>query len=103
MTLEPDPGTPDLRSVLDDQLLLIPLNRPKAGNALNPAMLNALQREIIHAAHHADVRCVVVTGTGTALCSGGALRNTHIPPQSAAPLDASNAQLKDITRDQLGQ
>lgn len=103
MTLERDTGTPDLRSVLDDQLLLITLNRPKAGNALNPAMLNALQREIIHAENNADVRCVVVTGAGNAFCAGGDIRNNDIAPESPDQIDERIEWMQVIQRDTVGR
>ncbi len=47
------------------------LNRPDARNALNPELLGELGLALIAAEEDADVRCVVIIGTGDrAFCSG---------------------------------
>src|SRR3989441_753283 len=58
-----------------DLVLVKPLNRPDALNALNLA----LGRELFHAALDVDddpsVRCVVITGAGKAFCAGGDVKD----------------------------
>lgn len=47
------------------------LNRPKAGNALNLAMAEALLEASILCQTDASIRCVVLTGEGRLFCAGG--------------------------------
>jgi enoyl-CoA hydratase len=49
------------------------LNRPKAMNALSPALLDALDAAITQVAADASVRALVVTGAGRAFCAGADL------------------------------
>src|SRR6185369_4478827 len=48
----------------------ITLNRPELRNALDAATMKALARRL-REAEHADVRCVVLTGSGGNFCGGG--------------------------------
>ena len=51
------------------------LNRPAARNALNPELISALGLALTAAEDKADVRCVILTGTGDrAFCAGMDLR-----------------------------
>lgn len=63
----------------DDQVVLsegrqgvmtITLNRPKVYNAINAELAVALHEALCRADEDASVRCVVITGTGRAFCSG---------------------------------
>ena len=54
---------------------ILTLNRPKARNALNLAMWEKLRDEL-SAATSDRVRCLVITGAGTAFCSGGDIVET---------------------------
>jgi enoyl-CoA hydratase len=49
--------------------------RPKAMNALSPAMMDVIAEAVDHAACDSDVRCVVVIGEGKAFCAGADLSN----------------------------
>lgn len=50
---------------------ILRLNRPEASNALNPALIMSLGAAVLEAERNADVRAVVLTGTGDrAFCSG---------------------------------
>jgi enoyl-CoA hydratase len=54
---------------------VLTLNRPEARNALSPALMGALSDTLRAAADDADVRAVVLTGTGEkAFCAGMDLR-----------------------------
>jgi enoyl-CoA hydratase len=57
----------------DDGVVLITLNRPDVRNAMTDGMTDAWQRTMTALARDRDVRCVVVTGAGTAFCAGGDL------------------------------
>src|SRR6201996_8933279 len=71
MTTAPDTGTPDLKSVLDDGVLTLTLNRPDARNAMSGAMNDALAAQLAWAELAPAVRCVVLTGAGKGFCAGG--------------------------------
>lgn len=54
-----------------DNVLVLTLNRPEAGNALNGALSEALSNALNDAATNDDVRVVVVTGAGEKIfCAG---------------------------------
>jgi 2-(1,2-epoxy-1,2-dihydrophenyl)acetyl-CoA isomerase len=55
----------------------ITLNRPEAMNSLDIATKVLLRETVMHAAEDAAVRCVVLTGTGRAFCTGQDLKE-HI-------------------------
>jgi len=67
-------GTPDLISTLGSGVLTLTLNRPKARNALSRAMNEALQQQLALAELNTEVRCIVLTGSGGAFCSGGDIK-----------------------------
>lgn len=55
------------------QIATITLNRPDAANALNLTMAKELSDVAIICDDSADVRAVVITGTGSMFCAGGDL------------------------------
>ena len=67
------------------------LNRPKAMNALNRAMLLALDAHLHALAANDAVRVLVLTGAGTAFCAGADLKEvlagSKLPPGEADFLD----------------
>lgn len=52
----------------------ITLDRPQALNALSLALGRDLARAVIEVAEDTAIRCVVVTGAGSAFCAGGDIR-----------------------------
>jgi 2-(1,2-epoxy-1,2-dihydrophenyl)acetyl-CoA isomerase len=54
-----------------DGVLYLTLNQPDKLNALSDQMIARLLQELDRASQDAEVRCIVVTGTGRAFCSGG--------------------------------
>lgn len=58
-----------------DNLLIISLNRPDVYNAFNSEMLSELQDAFKKAGEMENVRCVILTGTGKAFCSGQDLKD----------------------------
>lgn len=59
-----------------DNLLIISLNRPDVYNAFNSEMLSeGLQDAFKKAGQNEKVRCVILTGTGKAFCSGQDLKD----------------------------
>jgi 2-(1,2-epoxy-1,2-dihydrophenyl)acetyl-CoA isomerase len=59
---------------VNDGTSTITLNRPEAMNSLDIATKEALLSAVRQAASDADVRCVVLTGTGRAFCVGQDLK-----------------------------
>lgn len=61
----------ELLSCLRDGVLTLTLNRPDRRNALTPELYRSLLAVLAEAARDAEVGAVVLTGAGTAFCSGG--------------------------------
>jgi enoyl-CoA hydratase/carnithine racemase len=58
-------------SELTNNVLVVTLNRPEAGNALNGALSEGLSNALTEAAENEDVRAIVVTGAGEKIfCAG---------------------------------
>jgi enoyl-CoA hydratase/carnithine racemase len=70
-----DTGTEQLLCTVRDGVATITLNRPEARNAFSPAMSTALRELIPALDSDPDVRALLVTGAGTAFCSGGDVKN----------------------------
>ena len=61
----------EVLSELTNNVLVITLNRPEAGNALNGALSEGLSNALTEAAENDDVRAIVVTGAGEKIfCAG---------------------------------
>lgn len=56
-------------TTLQDQVVVLRLNRPHRLNALNESLVDALQAALTQAVHD-ERRAVVLTGTGRAFCAG---------------------------------
>src|SRR2546425_4421742 len=69
-------------------VLTITLNRPEKLNASNPEMHSLLRQAIERAADGADIRAVLLTGSGRGFCAGQDLAERDISP-GAAPIDLS--------------
>lgn len=63
--------TQDLLETIDHGVATLTMNRPDARNALTPDMFAALAEAMPRLALDPDVRCVVLTGAGSAFCAGG--------------------------------
>lgn len=66
-----DTGTDELLAEIEDGVATLTLNRPEKRNALGDVISPALRRMIARLRDEPEARCVVVTGAGTAFCSGG--------------------------------
>ncbi len=64
-------GTDDLLASLEDGVLTLTLNRPKARNAMSREMTGALAEQLADAELNPTVRCIVLTGAGKGFCAGG--------------------------------
>ena len=72
---------------LDGAVARLTLNRPKALNSLNGAMLNALEKAVSDLAADDSVRVLVITGTGAGFCAGADLKEV-VAGMKAAPGEA---------------
>jgi enoyl-CoA hydratase/carnithine racemase len=88
----PLPRCEEVLLAVDDHVCTITLNRPEKRNALTVAMLDALHDMLVRVAADADVRVLIVEGTGRAFCSGLDLR------EMAAQRAAGEALMKPIER-----
>lgn len=67
---------PAILHTTGDHVLSVTLNRPEALNALTPAQRDEIVRLLSEASASADVRAIVLTGTGRGFCAGADLRAT---------------------------
>lgn len=66
------------KTILSEQkenILIISLNRPDVYNAFNSDMLSELHEAFKKAGEDENIRCVILTGTGKAFCSGQDLKD----------------------------
>ena len=55
----------------DEAVAMLTLNRPQAGNTINMALAEELERAVDAAVADPEVRVIVLTGTGRLFCGGG--------------------------------
>jgi 2-(1,2-epoxy-1,2-dihydrophenyl)acetyl-CoA isomerase len=81
--------TPDLLASLDDGVLTLTLNRPDARNAMSSPMIEVLREQLAAAELAPQVKCIVLTGTGSAFCAGEDVRGMVAVNDSdmAVPID----------------
>jgi enoyl-CoA hydratase/carnithine racemase len=66
-----DTGTNELLCEVREGVALITLNRPEARNAMSDKLTPALRTQIRERGADPDVGAILITGAGTAFCSGG--------------------------------
>ena len=76
---------PVLLERLESGVLTLTLNRPHRLNAFNVAMLESLAAAMARAAATGECRAVLLTGAGTAFCSGQDLSERTIAPDGGRP------------------
>jgi 2-(1,2-epoxy-1,2-dihydrophenyl)acetyl-CoA isomerase len=89
MTTTPGTGTSDLKSVLENGVLTLTLNRPEARNAMSEPMNQALAEQLAWAELEPSVKCVVLTGAGQGFCSGGDVKAMSMRDGSGSPIDVA--------------
>lgn len=67
-----------------NHIATLTLNRPEYHNAFNRAMIDAWAAALEKCIGRADIRVVVITGTGSAFCSGGDLREMQADANNSA-------------------
>jgi enoyl-CoA hydratase/carnithine racemase len=72
-------GTDELLATLEEGVAVLTLNRPESRNALSDTLSPALRRMFSRLRDEPAARCVVITGAGTAFCSGGDVKGMASP------------------------
>lgn len=96
-----DTGTNELLCEVRDRVAIITLNRPEARNALSDHLTPALRTMIRVCGEDASIGALLITGAGTAFCSGGDVKgmgtNTN-PAKAAMSSDERIADLQERQR-----
>jgi methylglutaconyl-CoA hydratase len=90
----PCQGVPLLVQVDGRGVCTLILNRPKQRNALDNTLIEALRMQLQALHQDPAIRVVVLTGQGTAFCSGADLRWLH--PMSGASMAANLADARQL-------
>jgi enoyl-CoA hydratase/carnithine racemase len=70
---------------VSDHIATVVLDRPDVKNALNRELYARLEQAFRDAHQDPEVRCVIVTGAGTAFCSGDDVREIMLTPGADTP------------------
>lgn len=96
-----DTGTNELLCEVQGRVAIITLNRPEARNALSDHLTPALRTMIRVCGEDPSVGALLITGAGTAFCSGGDIKgmgaNTN-PAKAAMSPDERIADLQERQR-----
>jgi enoyl-CoA hydratase/carnithine racemase len=96
-----DTGTSELLCEVQSRVAIITLNRPEARNALSDHLTPALRTMIRVCGEDSSVGALLITGAGTAFCSGGDVKgmgaNTN-PAKAAMTFDERVADLQERQR-----
>ena len=79
-------------AAFESGVLSLTLNRPERLNAMNNPLIEAMNRELKRARDDAEVRAVLLTGTGRAFCAGADL-------VGGGPIDSKAATPPDLGAD----
>jgi enoyl-CoA hydratase/carnithine racemase len=100
-----DTGTGELLCVVRHRVAVITLNRPEARNSLSDHLTPALRRMIKQAGEDPEIGAVLITGAGTAFCSGGDVKGMGGKSSStpaAMSFDDKVARLRERQRTLTG-
>jgi isohexenylglutaconyl-CoA hydratase len=75
----------------DGPLLKIAMHRPRARNALSQTMVRELTDAISYARDDADIRVLVLTGSGGNFCAGGDLKGMQLSQAGGGPAQTAAA------------
>ncbi|MET0146523.1 MAG: enoyl-CoA hydratase-related protein [Ilumatobacteraceae bacterium] len=85
-------------SELRDGVLVLTINRPEAGNSLNPAVGSGLVDALGGAAEDPEIRTVVVTGAGEKIFSAGMDLKAFAAGEDMSPVGDGLALLADFPK-----
>jgi enoyl-CoA hydratase/carnithine racemase len=96
-----DTGTNELLCDIRERVAVITLNRPEARNSLSDHLTPALRTMIRICGENPDVGALLITGAGTAFCSGGDVKGMGANRKQATldmPFDERVADLQERQR-----
>ena len=96
-----DTGTNELLCAIRDRVAIITLNRPEARNSLSDHLTPALRNMIKLCGENPDVGVLLITGAGTAFCSGGDVKGmgaNRDKKKQDMPYDEKVADLQERQR-----
>ncbi len=96
-----DTGTTELLCEVEDRVAVITLNRPEARNALSDRLTPALRTMIRVCGEDSSIGALLITGAGTAFCSGGDVKGMGAnsnPAKAAMSFDERVADLQERQR-----
>jgi enoyl-CoA hydratase/carnithine racemase len=96
-----DTGTGELLCAIRDRVAIITLNRPQARNSLSDQLTPALRTMIRTCGENPDVGALLITGAGTAFCSGGDVKGmgaNRDKKKTEMPYDEKVADLQERQR-----
>ena len=80
-------------------LAILRFNRPDRLNAIDPDVIQSLIAHLEHLADDANVRAVILTGSGRGFCAGGDLRSLQVDPNAPPePPRAPEEQVEAMLR-----
>ena len=98
-----DTGTDELLCEIEERVATITLNRPEARNALSDHLTPALRRMIKQCGEDPAIGSILVTGAGTAFCTGGDVKGMgNAAPKTDASLEDRVASLRTKQRTLTG-
>jgi len=96
-----------IRTELDeDGILLVTLNRPEVGNAVNMEMHEELREVLVKIARDFEVKAVILTGAGEAFCRGATMQTLRAnldKAESETSAEEQPEQVEVIFQGYLGE
>jgi enoyl-CoA hydratase/carnithine racemase len=89
-------GTEQLLVTAEERVATITLNRPEARNAMTPELTRAFRKAIAWAGSDPDIGAVLVTGAGTAFCSGADVKAMGRRDSGSKPPPTVEAQFQEM-------
>jgi enoyl-CoA hydratase/carnithine racemase len=91
-----DTGTSELKCEIRDRVAVITLNRPEARNALSDKLTPALRTVIKTCGENREVGALLITGAGTAFCSGGDVKGMGANRDKNKPVMSFDERVADL-------
>jgi enoyl-CoA hydratase/carnithine racemase len=80
-----------------DSIAIVTLNRPECRNAIGGTLREDIMEVMALASADNDIRAIILTGAGTAFCSGGDLREIHARATQGQSLADKIEPIRDRT------
>ncbi|MGR8949626.1 MAG: enoyl-CoA hydratase-related protein [Gammaproteobacteria bacterium] len=93
-----DTGTTELLCEVTDHVATVTFNRPEKRNALSDNLSPALRTILPALDNDSDVRCIMITGAGTAFCAGGDVSQMGGGALANEPFEARVEKLRQRQR-----